>query len=170
MQKWRGHIPKSSRSDQLIGNIDILRTIAEILEYPLKENEGTDSYSILPALIGNPKNQIREHLIIAPPRKTHLAIRYQDWLFIGEKGSGGGGPHTDVAGLRAISWTNQKNSDITKDGAIRDDVPPKQLYLLSEDLSQTQNIYEQRPEIVKKLDSLLIYYQKSMSSLPTIGR
>jgi arylsulfatase A len=60
---------------QLLSNVDILTTLAALVEYPLKEGEGPDSYNMLPALIGSPEEPIRDHLVISPAQKKDLAIR-----------------------------------------------------------------------------------------------
>jgi arylsulfatase A len=46
------------------------------------------------------------------------------------------------------------NSDIVN-GKIRSSAPPAQLYDLENDPSQTQNLYQQYPEVVEKLEELL---------------
>jgi len=162
--RWPGKIPAGSVSDQLVSNVDLLATMAAITEQPLNDDEGPDSYNILPALTGNPTKQIRDHLVLSPLRKTNLTIRKGKWVYIDGQGSGGfsGKLETDYerGGPGAHLLTKQVNSDI-ENGRLKEDAPPAQLYDLEADLSQTTNLYHQRPEVVKELKALL---QKSITN------
>ena len=156
--RWPNNIPAGTVSDQLVSNVDLLATMAALTEQPLKENEGPDSFNILPALTGNPKKQIRDHLVISPLRKTHLTLRKGKWVYIGAQGSGGfsGKLETDYerGGPGTTLLTKHVNSDI-ENGKIKTDAPPAQLYNLEADLSQTTNLYRQHPEIVREMKALL---------------
>ena len=60
--RWPGKTPAASVSDQLVSNVDLLATMAALTEQKLEDDEGPDSFNILPALTGNPKANTR------PPR------------------------------------------------------------------------------------------------------
>jgi hypothetical protein len=47
------------------------------------------------------------------------------------------------------------NSDYTRDGELRQDAPPGQLYNMATDPGQSTNLYDAHPEIVERLTSLL---------------
>ena len=61
--RWPGNIPAGTVSDQLVSNVDLLATLAALTNQPLQKNEGPDSFDILPALVGEPEKQIRDHLV-----------------------------------------------------------------------------------------------------------
>ena len=160
--RWPGQIPAASRSNQLLCSIDMMATFSAILGYSLKSNEGPDSYNMLPALTGESKKPIRDHLIMAPNTKKNLAIRSGKWLYIGAQGSGGFGGNTGGPG--AVAWSKQTNSDITLDGQIREEAPDQQLYDLDTDLSQAKNVIRENPEVAQELREMLEKVKKSKQS------
>lgn len=156
--RWSGKIPAGTESDELLSNVDILATLAALVEQPLKEDEGPDSYNMLPALTGSPKEPIRDHLVISPAQKTHLSIRKGKWMYISSQGEGGFsgteiGEHT-LGGAAAHLLTGQVNSDI-ENGKIKPDAPPAQLYDLESDPTQKKNVYYEQREIADRLKALL---------------
>lgn len=156
--RWPGKIPAGTESDELLSNVDILATLAALVEQPLKENEGPDSYNMLQAFTGSPPEPVRDHLVISPSRKKNLAIRKGKWMYISSQGSGGFpgkeiGSHL-LGGAAATKLTGQVNSDI-ENGKIKADAPPAQLYDLEADPTQKRNLYDEYPEIAKELQALL---------------
>jgi len=103
----------------------------------------------LEALIGNPDQPMREHLIQAPFHEKNLSIRSGKWVYIGARGSGGFGGNTGGPG--AVAWAGEKNSDITPAGGYRKDAPTDQLYDLSVDVSQATNVVREHPEVAREL-------------------
>lgn len=167
--RWPGKIPADSISDQLISNVDLLATMAALTEQSLAEDEGPDSFNILPALTGSPQRQIRDHLILSPAKKNNLSIRKGKWMYISAQGSGGfrGKLGTDYerGGPGALLLTQHRNSDI-ENGRYKTDAPPAQLYDLNADLSQTTNLYNQHPKIARELKALLAEYQSAPRTAP----
>jgi len=151
--RWPGHIKAGSRSDQLVCSIDLMATFAAMLNDSLEPGEAPDSCNILPALTGDPKEPVRDNLVIAPYSKKNLAIRSGKWVYINGRGSGGFGG--TVGGPGAIAWTGEKNSDITEKGTIRKDAPKQQLYNLDEDVSQANNVIREYPEVAEQLRTRL---------------
>ncbi|MDG1897434.1 MAG: sulfatase-like hydrolase/transferase [Fuerstiella sp.] len=156
--RWPGKIEANTVSDHLVSNIDMIATFAALTGSKLRQGQGRDSVNILSALTGNPREQLRDHIVLAPSKPTHLAVRKGKWMYIGAQGSGGftaakRGAHA-FGGSAAISYAGYENSDI-ENGKIRKGAPPAQLYDLANDLQQTQNIYREHPEVVKELTALL---------------
>ena len=87
--RWPGKIDAGSTSDQLISNIDMLATLAALTGGTVKQGQARDSVNVLPALIGNPAEQLRDHLVLAASKPSHLAIRKGKWMYIGAQGGGG---------------------------------------------------------------------------------
>jgi arylsulfatase A-like enzyme len=165
--RWPGKIEANSTSDQLISNIDMIATFAALTCSTLKQGQGRDSVNVLSALTGTPKEPLRDHLVLAPNKPTHLAVRKGRWMYIGAQGSGGfttakRGAHA-FGGPAAIAYAGYVNSDI-ENGKIKPDAPPSQLYDLQNDLKQTQNLYREHPEVVRELKALLESYAPSMRS------
>jgi arylsulfatase A-like enzyme len=167
--RWPGKIPAGSVSDQLISNVDILATFAAIVSRPLAPEEGKDSFNVLPALTGASNEQIRDHLVISPVSEQHVALRKGSWLYIGARGAGGFrgtriGEHT-LGGPAAHLLTFQVNSDVVN-GKLRNDAPPAQLYDLSSDPSQKENLYGKRPDIVERMREDLALKLKAERTAP----
>ncbi|MCS7469940.1 arylsulfatase [Stieleria sp. ICT_E10.1] len=159
--RWPGKVKAGTISNQLIGNVDMLATFAALTQQQLDKAQQADSVNMLPAFVGEPQKPIRDHLVLAPHKGTHLSVRKGKWMYIPGQGSGGfggrkPGDHT-FAGPPAVSFVGSVNSDI-EDGKIKKDAPPAQLYDLEADVSQTRNVYNERPEVVKELDALLSSY------------
>lgn len=161
--RWPGKTPAGKKSAELLSNVDMLATLADLVGYKLKKDEGPDSVDMMNAFKGIEGNPIRDQLVISPFQKSHLAIRSGKWVYIGAQGEGGfGGTRLGqhmFAGAAATGFTGQKNSDIAN-GKIKADAPPAQLYDLEKDPQQTTNLYNQYPEVVARLKSML---EKTMS-------
>ncbi len=159
--KWPGKIAPGTQSDQLLCGVDMLATFAAITGQTIEKEQLADSINLLPALIGDPEKALREELVLSPNRSTHLAIRKGEWLYIGAKGSGGfnkGPGHHAAGGPSCVKFVGDVNSDIVN-GKIKKGAPPAQLYNLSSDRSQTTNLYDEHPEVVKTMKGLLKSYK-----------
>tara|TARA_R110002049_G_scaffold285698_4_gene467000 strand:- start:132102 stop:135716 length:3615 start_codon:yes stop_codon:yes gene_type:complete len=164
--RWPGKVKAGTTSNQLIGNVDMLATFAALTQQKLDRTQQADSVNMLPALVGQPEQPIRDHLVLAPHKGTHLSIRKGNWMFIPGRGSGGfggkkPGDHT-FAGPAAASFVGSVNSDI-EDGQIKQDAPTAQLYDLAADVNQTENVHNEHPEVVKQLTSLLASFKPKPS-------
>jgi arylsulfatase A-like enzyme len=151
--RWPNHIPAGRKSDELLCLTDILATSAALVGRQLMPDEGPDSCNVLPALLDDPHDQpCRENLVIEGT--TAVAIRENEWLLIPHRGSGG---FTTETGMPFMSMKELgfSNSDYTRDGELRQDAPPGQLYNMATDPGQSTNLYDAHPEIVERLTSLL---------------
>ena len=160
--RWPGKVEAGSTSNQLIGNVDMLATFAALTGQELDQKEQIDSANMLTAFTGKPKQPIRDHLILAPHKGTHLSVRKGKWKYIPSRGSGGfgarrPGSHT-FAGPAAASFVGSVNSDF-EDGKFRKSAPQAQLYDMETDVNETKNVYRDHPEVVKELSALLAEYK-----------
>ena len=167
--RWPGRIEEGSKSAQLICNVDIIATLAALTGYHLKPGEGPDSYNILPAFLGETGNQIRDHVVLAASNEQHLALRKDNWIYIGAQGGGGftatnPGDHM-LGGPAALKFANEKNSDV-EDGKIKPGAPEVQLYDLESDLSQSRNVARENPEMVKKMQTMLNELRQKQQTRP----
>ena len=165
--RWPGKVKAGTTSDQLIGHVDMLATFAAVTDQELTKTQQADSVNMLDAFVEDPKKMIRSELVLAPHKKSHLAIRKGKWVFIPKQGSGGftgkkPGDHT-FAGPAAASYVGSINSDI-ENGKIKKDSPPGQLYDLWSDRKQTRNLYREYPEVVEELSKLLRSYNDAAPS------
>lgn len=126
--RWPGVIAAGSVCDQLVHQADLIATIAEILAHDLKDNEGEDSFSLMPLLNGD-FQPVREHSISCSIRGVP-SLREGSWKLILAPGSAG--------------WT--------EGGDPTDRI---QLYELSMDLGETSNLASTYPERVAQLQQTL---------------
>jgi arylsulfatase A-like enzyme len=165
--KWPGKIEAGTVSNQLICNVDMLATFMAITEQKMSDLDHSDSVNVLPTLVGDPTENIREELLLAPKSQRHLSLRKGKWMYIPAKGSGGftGSKPEDHAwgGAPAVALVGGVNSDI-ENGKIKEDAPPAQLYNIKEDPYETTNVYGQYPEIQKELNDILLSYRAEIGS------
>jgi arylsulfatase A-like enzyme len=164
--RWPGKIEAGTESGQLISLVDMFSTFAALTGQDIDKAQMADSVNILPALIGDPASPLRDQLLLAPFRSSHLSMRKGKWMYIPAPGNGGWasskpGVHT-FAGPAAATFTGHPNSDI-ENGKIKKDVPPAQLYDLEADVNQTTNLYNQYPEVVQEMEALLKTYKPEVS-------
>jgi arylsulfatase A-like enzyme len=124
--RWPAKI-KPGTSDQLICHMDLVAACAALLKQELPKGTAPDSINVLPALLGQAKPPVREHLVhhTNGPQGA-LAIRKGAWKLIpastGKKGKPASGP---------------------------------QLFNLVDDLGETQNLVEQQADKTSELQELL---------------
>jgi len=134
--RWPGKIPAGTENDSLVALLDIIATSVELLDQELPDTAAPDSYSFLHELLGGePSGPVRDHLIMnANDDKGYWAVREGDWkLILGRHGGGSIGPPNPV----------------------KQTGPEGQLYDLSGDLDESNNLYDQHPDKVRQLTALL---------------
>jgi len=156
--RWPGRIEAGSESAQLIGTVDMLATFAALLKQEPESLESSDSINVLPALLGEPEEPIRKELLLAAKSEKHLSLRKGKWMYIPAKGSGGfrgSKPnHHAWGGPPAVALVGGVNSDL-ENGQIKKDAAPAQLYDLEADRNQTKNLYNEYPDVVKRMHERL---------------
>jgi arylsulfatase A-like enzyme len=136
--RWPGHIQAGSSSDQVTCLTDLMATVADIIHKDLDPSAGVDSYSMLPALLSESTGPLREATVHHSVNGS-FSIRKGDWKLIFCPGSGG--------------WSDPKPNS-----PGIDNLPPMQLYDLSKDAGETENLYEQYPDVVKEMSDLMEKY------------
>ena len=139
--RWPGRVTPGSKSDQTICFTDLLATFAEMLDVQRAADDGPDSVSFLPVLLGTqPEDRpVREHLVIRSGSGL-MTIRRGPWKLITGLGSGG------FSKPRRVK---------PKPGEA-----PMQLYHLGRDPGEATNVYAEHPEIVAELKEALKRIQK----------
>jgi arylsulfatase A-like enzyme len=134
--RWPAKIKKESVNDEVFCTTDFMATAAEIVGKKLPDNAGEDSVSMLPAMRGEATPQIRK-AVIHHSLRGFFAIRQGKWKYILTNGSGG---WVNNWGMKKVSVNKELKG---------------QLYDMSKDTFEENNLVQQYPEIVKKLDALL---------------
>jgi arylsulfatase A-like enzyme len=78
--RWPGIVAPGSVCEHLVHQADWIRTVSEILELPLPEDAGEDSFSLLPLLEGQ-QTPVREHAVSTSCSGTP-ALRVGNWKWI----------------------------------------------------------------------------------------
>jgi len=134
--RWPGKVRPGSQSQQTISFVDMLPTAAELVGKDLPDGAGPDGVSFYKVLTGQQPEgvAIRESLVV-PSGNGTLTLRKGPWKLIKGLGSGG----------------------FTKPARVqpKPGEPAGQLYHLDQDLSESENLYLQHPDIVKEMEAML---------------
>ena len=144
--RWPGVVKPGSRSQQTICLTDILATCAEVVGARVPASAAEDSVSILPALRGGAHKPLRE-AVVHHSIGGQFAIRQGKWKLALCAGSGG--------------WTEPTEAQALKQG-----LPPIQLYDLHADPAERDNLASQHPAEVGRLTRLLEHYVVAGRSTP----
>jgi arylsulfatase A-like enzyme len=143
--RWPGQIAKGTTSSQLGCLTDLMATVASIVDFKLPRDAGEDSYNLLPAYKGESSKPIRD-AIVHHSVEGVFAIRQGSWKL--ELGLGSGG-------------FSEPKYETPRPGG-----PKGQLYNLERDPGETDNLWLDKPEVVKRLGALLEQYQRQGYSRP----
>jgi len=131
------------KSDQLVCTTDLFATVADVLHLTVNDNQAEDSYSFAPALKINSNAEVRTS-IVHHSINGSFAYRKGDWKVIFCPDSGG--------------WSNPKpNSPEAQN------LPEVQLYNLSNDIGEENNLQNQNLELVEQ-------YRNELSKIINDGR
>lgn len=144
--RWPEKIKAGTVCNDLICLTDLLATSAEIIGKKLPDNAGEDSVSILPDLLGTGIKPVRE-AVVHHSINGSFSIRQGKWKLELCPGSGG--------------WSEPRPE---KAGSL--DIPLVQLYDMTNDISEQNNLSDKYPEIVYRLTKLLEDYVKKGRSTP----
>ena len=151
--RWPGTIPPNQVSDQMTNTTDIFATLASIVGYTLPDDAATDSFDMLPALLGiqDPGKSIRPHLLTQSFR-GEFQLRQGPWKYMDHQGSGG---------------NNYTRSPMNKFALPELEVDaPGQLYNLESDPGETTNLYFKEAGKCQEMKTLLNALKTSGRSAP----
>jgi arylsulfatase A len=146
LARWPAVIKAGSTSTETICHTDLLATAADIVGSELPASAGEDSVSILPLLNQTAKGPVREATVHHSINGS-FAIRRGKWKLNFCPGSGG--------------WSNPRPPK-----ARQNKLPDVQLYDLSKDIGESDNLQAAHPEIVAELASLMQKYVNLGRSTP----
>lgn len=138
--RWPARV-KPGISHAIVGQVDLLASLAALTGGALSGADAPDSHNVLPALLGESPTG-RDHII---QHARGLALRQGTWKFIpGEKpvaAKPDGGDKDPGETLRV----KRQSADAAAD----------QLYDLAEDPAERTNLAKRHPEVVERLRALL---------------
>jgi arylsulfatase A-like enzyme len=148
--RWPNTVAAGKRCDEVVSLVDVMATIADVIDYQLPDDAAEDSVSLLPLLRGQTLAAPLHEAIICHSISGHFAVRQGGvgrWKALFCRGSGG--------------W-----SAPTENQATKLELPPIQLYDLQSDPKETSNLQAQYPEIVSELKNTLRRYIEEGRSTP----
>lgn len=148
---WEKSIDKAKISNQLVCTTDFFRTVAELNNAKVADNVAEDSFSFLSEINGKKSTFTKREAVIHHSSDGFFAIRKGNWKLIMCSHSGGNG----------------KPKEVSEEAKT---LPPIQLYDLSTDIGETQNVYEKHPSVVKELTDLLTKYIKDGRSTKGVNQ
>ncbi|MFC7338719.1 arylsulfatase [Haloferula chungangensis] len=143
--KWPKVIKPGSVSDDLVCQVDLMATCADLLDKELPKNAAEDSESILPIFKGEETDFSRKG-IVSHSVSGHFSYREGKHKFILAYGSGG--------------WMAPKEAQAKKQG-----LPKAQLYDLDADPGEQNNLYTSNAETAERLLAQLTEYVEAGSSV-----
>ena len=142
--RWPGKVKANSTSDALICQTDLMATFAALTGHKLADNEGEDSESFLPVLVGQRETARQE--LITGTKSTHMAVRQGQFKYIPSLGSGG--------------FSDPRRVQSLPKG------PRGQLYNLAEDIGETQNLWLDEPGLVESFEKQIAKQKASGRTRP----
>ena len=137
--RWYGVIPAGTKSDEIMCTTDLMATLAGMLNKPLPENAGEDSYNMWPAFTGKALSSPVREVIVHHSVNGYFSIRKGRWKFTPHLGSGGFSVPVKIEPVAGEA--------------------PGTLYDIENDPGETVNLYNQYPDIVSELTGLLEKYR-----------
>ncbi|MCK4747320.1 MAG: sulfatase-like hydrolase/transferase, partial [Bacteroidales bacterium] len=132
--EWPARIINGVTCTQTVGLIDIIATLSELTGEEIENGYAEDSYSFFHIINGSNQKPVREDIIYYSSG-GRLAIQSGEWKYIDCLGSGG--------------FTKPSRLEPVEGG------PKGQLYNLHQDPLEQNNLYLEKPVIVKELSGLL---------------
>jgi arylsulfatase A-like enzyme len=145
--RWPGVVEANTVSHELISQIDIMGTIASLVEYALPDSAAEDSHNLLPLFRGESDRSGRETLVHRT-RREPWGIRHGDWVYI-----------------------NTRTGSLQKEPEWRGYPPnPHEEWLnnIREDPGQKKNLVSEYPERTEQLRTKLKAIRESSSTAPRI--
>jgi arylsulfatase A len=143
--RWPGKVRANTVSNATTTLANLMATCREIIGDKDPKFDTEDSYSILPVLLGKAKQVNEQPAVVHSSSIGFFAIRKGDWKLIEGMGSGG---FTEPRQLNPAPGQ-----------------PLGQLYNLSSDIAEQNNLYDKNPEKVKELSDLLAEMKQSKTKL-----
>ena len=154
--RWPGVIAPGSTCDTPFCLVDMMATFAEMMSVELPKDQGVDSVSILPLMLGKGGDYRKAHAIIHHSSSGRFAIRNGDWKLLLHAGSGGNSYGAGQRSSRYNGTIEQRSFDTAN----------RQLYNMRTDPDETTNLIEIRPDVVSELTALAGEYVRQGRSTP----
>lgn len=151
--RWPKKIAAGTVSDETICHVDFMSTAAAIVGAKYPSDAAVDSFNLLSILWGEKLGRPVREATVHHSGSGRFAIRKGEWVLIahvtGDDNRQRGEPE----------WMKQQRGYTAHD-------QPGELYNLKDDLIEKNNLYAEKPEVVKELRALLEKYVADGRSTP----
>lgn len=137
--RWPGKVKPGTRSTETISLVDIMATVADVVDHKLAPDAAEDSVSLLPLLQGKTPTTPLHEAVVCHSSSGYFALRSGKWKILFCQGSGG--------------WS----SPVEKQAKAQK-LPNVQLYDLEADPKESNNVFESHPDVVEELTGILRRY------------
>jgi arylsulfatase A len=135
--RWPKNVASGAVSEALTSQVDIMATLASVVGVKLPAGAAEDSFDLLPVWkSGAPSPR---HTIVHNTNANGYALRHDNWLLVAAKTG---------AVTRVPPWFDKENH-------YPANPHPGELYDLSKDISERNNLYGEQPQKVAELEALL---------------
>jgi arylsulfatase A len=135
--RWPGVVAAGAVSDAMTHQVDIMATLAAATGFKLPAGVAEDSYNLLPVWKDRAPSPRRSMVHNTQP--DNYAVRHDQWVLIAARTG---------AVSRVPPWFDEENGYTAHD-------EPGELFDLSKDLGQRNNLYAKHPAKVAELQALL---------------
>ncbi len=153
--RWPNNVPANSKTDELVSQIDIMATLANLVGFDLPNDAAEDSFNQLPLWTGKSPVSSRDSLVHNTFAEKY-AIRSNDWTLIATKT---GNENSRLERFNYSDWQKRH-------GYVSDDNVKGQLFDMASDSGQRHNLIEKHPEKVSELQQQLTTIQSQGWSAP----
>ncbi|MAB80772.1 MAG: arylsulfatase [Planctomycetes bacterium] len=150
--RWPGVVEAGRTCDALVSQVDLMATLAAVVDFELPDEAAEDSHDLLPVLSGEAETVRTSH--VHNTRENEYAIRSGDWLLVAA--------NSGYVSRRDAAWEARRDVPADDDG-------PVELYDLSEDVGQRRNLAREHPERVSELRALLEEIRTEGHSAPRLS-
>jgi arylsulfatase A-like enzyme len=153
LARWPGQIKPGSTCDEIICHVDLMATVAALLDVKLPDDAGVDSHNLLPVFLGEKLTKPIREATVHHAASGKFAIRKGDWVLIAA-------PIGDDNGkLGEPAWFKKERGYAPHDQLT-------ELFDLRKDLSEQHNLSADHPDVVAELMELLRKYVSDGRSTP----
>ncbi|TXF90222.1 arylsulfatase [Neolewinella aurantiaca] len=151
--KWPGEIEAGAVSDELISQVDIMATLANLTGTTLPAKASPDSYDFSPVVLGTEYSSPLREATVHNTYNSKWGIRKGDWLYIN---SSSGGHRKLPEGFKKLTGY----TDFDTEGI---------LFNMKDDPEQRVNLYGEHPERITEMSTLLQQYREDGYSVVRSG-
>ena len=150
--RWPSKIKPNSISNEVVSQVDLAATFARIIDYPLEREEAIDSYNLLPVFVGKKYSKPLRVATVQNTSAKKFAIRQGDWVLIDAPTGAAKKEQNDYLDHFGLEPYGKEHQGL--------------LFNLKNDPRQSNNLYPNHPDRVKRMRSLLQSYLNGKACAP----